>query len=110
MQAKCPYKSNPISLTTTRMKTMTGLRKVGAITVACMFGIAAHSANADTTLQTVKERDKVICGANGGRPGFSGLDSKGQWQGIDVEVCRAIAAATLGNANKTQFVKPESVS
>jgi len=63
---------------------------------------------ASSTLETVKSRDRVICGANGGRPGFSGLDSKGQWQGIDVEVCRAVAAATLGDANKVQFVKVTS--
>jgi general L-amino acid transport system substrate-binding protein len=68
---------------------------------ALAVGIGAQAAQAATTLETVKSRDKVICGANGGRPGFSGIDSKGQWQGIDVEVCRAIAAATLGNAGKT---------
>lgn len=65
-------------------------------------------ASAQATLSAVKARDKVICGANGGRPGFSGLDSKGQWQGIDVEVCRAVAAAVVGDANKTQFVKVTS--
>jgi general L-amino acid transport system substrate-binding protein len=75
---------------------------------ALAFGLSAQAADAATTLETVKSRDKVICGANGGRPGFSGIDSKGQWQGIDVEVCRAIAAATLGNAGKTQFVKVTS--
>lgn len=79
---------------------------------AAMAGLTAfvfaESASAQTTLETVKSRDKVICGANGGRPGFSGLDSKGQWQGIDTEVCRAIAAATVGDAGKTQFVKVTS--
>jgi len=68
----------------------------------------AQAAQAATTLETVRQRDKVICGANGGRPGFSGLDSKGQWQGMDVEVCRAVAAAVLGDANKVQFVKVSS--
>jgi len=75
---------------------------------ALAAGLAAPPVEAATTLEAVKSRDKVICGANGGRPGFSGIDSKGQWQGIDVEVCRAIAAATLGNASKTQFVKVTS--
>lgn len=78
------------------------------LTGALLAGLAAQSAGAATTLETVKQRGKVICGANGGRPGFSGLDSKGQWQGIDVEVCRAIAAATLGDASKAQFVKVSS--
>ena len=68
----------------------------------------ASAADAGPTLASVQERGKVVCGANGGRPGFSGLDSKGQWQGIDVEVCRAIAAATLGDASKAEFVKVSS--
>lgn len=70
--------------------------------------LTSHVSYANSTLDTVKARDRVICGANGGRPGFSGLDSKGQWQGIDVEVCRAIAAATLGDSTKVQFVKVTS--
>ncbi|MBN8957224.1 MAG: amino acid ABC transporter substrate-binding protein [Rhizobiales bacterium] len=72
------------------------------------FGLAAVDARADTTLEIVKKRDKVICGANGGRPGFSGLDAKGEWQGIDAETCRAVAAAALGDSKKTQFVKVTS--
>jgi len=80
--------------------------------MAALAGLATLNftvdASAQTTLSAVKARDKVICGANGGRPGFSGLDSKGQWQGIDVDVCRAVAAATVGDANKTQFVKVTS--
>jgi general L-amino acid transport system substrate-binding protein len=72
------------------------------------FGLMAVDARADTTLEIVKKRDKVICGANGGRPGFSGLDAKGEWQGIDAETCRAVAAAALGDAKKTQFVKVTS--
>ncbi len=80
--------------------------------IAALAGLTAISlaaeASAETTLEAVKARDKVICGANGGRPGFSGLDSKGLWQGIDTDVCRAIAAATVGDASKTQFVKVTS--
>ena len=81
-----------------------------ALFAACAlaWGFAVPQAEAATTLETVKARDKVICGANGGRPGFSGIDSKGQWQGIDVEVCRAIAAAALGRADKVQLVKVTS--
>ncbi len=66
------------------------------------------TASAQSTLEAVKSRGKVICGANGGRPGFSGLDSKGVWQGIDAEVCRAIAAATLGDVSKAEFQKVSS--
>jgi general L-amino acid transport system substrate-binding protein len=87
---------------------MNKLRRAAIVSIASVIGFTAQLASAATTLQSVKARDKVICGANGGRPGFSGLDSKGQWQGIDVEVCRAIAAATLGSAAKTQLVKVSS--
>ena len=88
---------------------MNKLGRAMLVFVASLIALGVQEASAaTTTLQAVKARDKVICGANGGRPGFSGLDSKGQWQGIDVEVCRTIAAATLGNASKTQFVKVSS--
>jgi general L-amino acid transport system substrate-binding protein len=87
---------------------MKKLSKAIFASCALSMGLVSYAAQAATTLETVKARDKVVCGANGGRPGFSGIDSKGQWQGIDVEVCRAIAAATLGDASKTQFVKVTS--
>lgn len=60
---------------------------------------------AGATLDAVKARGKVICGVNGNRAGFSALDSKGQWQGMDVETCKAIAAAVLGDSSKVQFLK-----
>jgi len=77
---------------------------LGALT----FVPASQAADAGPTLASVKSKGKVTCGANGGRPGFSGIDSKGRWQGIDVEVCRAVAAATLGDASKTELVKVSS--
>ncbi len=77
--------------------------------IASMLALAAAlSVPADAaspTLEAVKGRDKLICGANGSRPGFSSLDSKGEWQGLDVDTCKAVAAAVLGDAAKTQFVK-----
>ncbi len=80
--------------------------------IAAATGLTASTyvdtAAAQATVDSVKKQDKVICGANGGRPGFSGLDSKGEWQGIDADTCRAIAAAVLGDATKTQFVKVTS--
>jgi general L-amino acid transport system substrate-binding protein len=61
--------------------------------------------HAGPTLDAVKGRGKLICAANGNRPGFSALDSRGQWQGLDVDTCRALAAAVLGDAGKVEFVK-----
>ena len=60
---------------------------------------------AATTVDAIKARGMVICGVNGNRAGFSALDSKGQWAGMDVDTCKAIAAAVLGDKNKVQFVK-----
>jgi len=60
---------------------------------------------ADATLDAVKKRGTVICGVNGNRAGFSALDSQGRWRGMDVDTCKAIAAAVLGDSEKVQFVK-----
>ncbi len=56
------------------------------------------------TLQSVKERGYLQCGVSTGVPGFSNPDDKGNWTGIDVDVCRAMAAAVLGDANKVKYV------
>ncbi len=76
-----------------------------SIAAAVAIGGIPTPVQADVTLDTVKKRGKVICGANGSRAGFSALDSKGQWQGLDVDTCKAIAAAVLGDKEKVQFVK-----
>ena len=68
-------------------------------------GAFASANAASVTLDTIKSRGKLICGANGSRPGFSSLDGKGEWQGLDVDTCKAVAAAVLGDASKVQFVK-----
>ena len=56
------------------------------------------------TLDTVKSRDSLKCGVTNGLTGFSNPDKQGNWEGMDVDVCRAIAAAVLGDANKVTFV------
>jgi len=63
------------------------------------------AAHAGPTLDAVKSRGKLICAVNGNRPGFSAIDSKGVWSGLDVDTCRAVAAAVLGDSNKVQYVK-----
>ena len=66
------------------------------------------AAKAGPTLDAVVERGAVICGVNGNRAGFSALDSRGEWSGMDVDTCKAIAAAVLGDGSKVQFVKTTS--
>lgn len=56
------------------------------------------------TLEQVKSRGSLNCGVSTGLPGFSSTDSAGNWQGLDADGCRAIAAAVLGDANSVSFV------
>jgi general L-amino acid transport system substrate-binding protein len=55
------------------------------------------------TLGEVKKRGFLKCGVGQGLAGFSSPDKAGQWHGIDVDLCRAVAAATLGDANKVKY-------
>jgi general L-amino acid transport system substrate-binding protein len=62
------------------------------------------TANAQSTLESVRSRGVLACGVNTGLAGFSQPDSKGVWRGIDVDVCRAVAAAVFGDASKVRYV------
>jgi general L-amino acid transport system substrate-binding protein len=64
---------------------------------------AAAPVFAQSTLDSVRGKGFVQCGVNTGLAGFSQPDSKGVWRGIDVDVCRAVAAAVLGDANKVRY-------
>ena len=75
-----------------------------AAIVAAMGTLMAVPAHAGKTLDGIKARGQVICGVNTGLPGFSAADSAGKWSGLDVDVCRALAAATLGDAEKVKYV------
>ncbi|WP_428458269.1 amino acid ABC transporter substrate-binding protein [Photobacterium makurazakiensis] len=66
--------------------------------------VNAAPASTGSTLDKVKSAGMLKCGVSTGLPGFSSTDSKGNWEGIDVEYCRAVAAAVLKDANKVQFV------
>lgn len=72
----------------------------GALTVA---GLAAGAAAAGT-LDDVKARGKLNCGVATGLVGFAAPDANGEWDGFDVAVCRAVAAAVLNDANAVEFV------
>jgi len=55
------------------------------------------------TLDDVKRKGFVQCGVSQGLPGFSNPDEKGNWTGIDVDICRAVAAAIFGDASKVKY-------
>jgi len=56
------------------------------------------------TLQEVQRRGELLCGVSTGIPGFSNPDENGTWAGFDVDLCRAVAAATLGDASKIKVI------
>jgi len=56
------------------------------------------------TLEAVKANNLLRCGVSPGIPGFSSLDEQGEWQGLDVDICRGVAAAVLGNASLVDFI------
>ncbi|MDH4392701.1 MAG: amino acid ABC transporter substrate-binding protein [Aquabacterium sp.] len=66
--------------------------------------MAALPAQAGKTVDAIKARGQLICGVNTGLAGFSAADSQGNWSGLDVDVCKAIAAAMLGDASKVKYV------
>jgi general L-amino acid transport system substrate-binding protein len=65
--------------------------------------VLAAPADAASTLDTVRQRGHVVCGVNTGLPGFSFPDAQGRWSGLDVDLCRAVAAAVLGDAGKARY-------
>lgn len=76
-------------------------RFASILALAVIF--VAQSASAQT-LKTVKDRGILHCGANGTLAGFGLPDAQGKWTGLDVDVCRAVAAAIFNDANKVKFV------
>src|SRR5580658_1211183 len=71
----------------------------GAIALSALGASAA-----EPTLGVVKKRGQLVCGVNGELPGFSFFNAVEEWEGLDVEFCRAVAAAVLGDAGKVKFV------
>ncbi len=78
------------------------MKKLVMLTAGAALAVAAGTANA-ATLDDVKKKGFVQCGVSQGLPGFSNPDEKGNWSGIDVDVCRAVAAAVFGDATKVKY-------
>lgn len=70
--------------------------------LACALTIAP--AMAQSTLEAARSRGAVRCGVSTGFPGFAAPNARGEWRGLDVDACRAVAAAALGDAAKVQYV------
>src|SRR5437016_9944150 len=82
-----------------RVNSTFGIAMLGA---ALAFALGVEAASAQT-LKAVKDRGSLICGVSQGIPGFSNPDDKGNWTGLDVDLCRAIAAAVFNDPSKVKF-------
>ncbi len=76
---------------------------LGAAAAAFALALAAPAAYAGETFDAVKAKGFVQCGVNTGLPGFGTPDSNGVWTGLDVDFCRAIAAAVFGDTDAVKF-------
>ncbi|MGL4499958.1 MAG: amino acid ABC transporter substrate-binding protein [Planktothrix sp.] len=96
------------------------MHKCGSLLVATLLLVApltaCESSNPTSTgttssggssinsrLDTIKQRGKLICGVDGKIPGFSFVDESGQYSGLDVDICKAVAAAVFGDANAVEY-------
>ena len=87
--------------------------KWNGLLIAALLAIAPLSSCGDrqrqassppqSRLDLVKQRGKVLCGVNGGLPGFSFVDENGRYSGIEVDICRAVAAAIFDNPEAVEF-------
>jgi general L-amino acid transport system substrate-binding protein len=82
---------------------MTHLAKV-AFLAATLVAIPGAAGAQQKTLDAVKQRGLLSCGVHTGLAGFGAADDKGVWTGLDVDYCKAIAAAVLGDAGKVRYV------
>ncbi|MCU0908549.1 MAG: amino acid ABC transporter substrate-binding protein [Rhodobacteraceae bacterium] len=83
------------------------MKKTLIIGAATLVGLAS-AASAQATLEAVKARGQLVCGTNTGLAGFAAPDAQGNWQGFDVDVCKALAAAIFGDATKVEYIPTTS--
>ncbi len=80
------------------------------IALAATLMLSLSGAAGAATLDNVRQKGTVSCGVNVGLGGFSMPDSTGVWKGLDVDVCRAVAAAVFGDASKVRYVPTTGTS
>ncbi len=79
------------------MKLTTLLTSVAAVAAMTLGGVTTVSA--ESTLDIVKKRGHLRCQDGQPSPGYYNLDAKGNWYGLDVQTCHAVAAAVFGDAD-----------
>jgi general L-amino acid transport system substrate-binding protein len=80
------------------------MKRASLVLTLAIAGALPATAVSAQTLKTVKDRGVLSCGVTSGLPGFSAPDDKGNWTGLDVDMCRALAAAVLNDPTKIKFV------
>ena len=85
-----------------RLRQLLALVSIGAVLL--VSGCASEDGGVQSQkMATIKGRGKLICGVDGKLPGFSFVSSNGQYSGLDVDVCQAVAAALLGDPKKVEY-------
>ena len=77
---------------------------LATLCTTAVLALSALPAQAGKTVDEIKKRGQLVCGVSTGLAGFSAADSQGNWSGLDVDMCKAIAAAMLGDASKVKYV------
>lgn len=85
------------------MRKLTSVLLATMLLAAPLTGCGGSSEATKSRLDTVKERGKLICGVEGNIPGFSFVDQSGNYSGIDVDVCKAVAAALFNDPNAVEY-------
>ena len=80
------------------------IKRVCLVLAIMLTMIGAGQSGGAFTLETVKERGELNCGISIGRDGFANPDENGKWRGLNVDICRAVAAATVGDAAKVNYI------
>jgi general L-amino acid transport system substrate-binding protein len=79
-------------------------RAIATIAVGVAATLVASAASAQATLNNVKQKGFLTCGSNPGLAGFGVPDAQGNWTGLDVDFCRALAAAIFNDPTKVRFI------
>src|SRR5205807_2581326 len=76
-------------------------RRLGCVVLLALLGTLIAGASDAQTLAAVRQRGNLLCGTSTGTAGF---DARGVWRGFMVDICRAVAAATLGDGERVRYV------
>lgn len=79
-------------------------RRLRGALLALVAALLATGVQAGAQLAQIRERGHLLCGVGPGMVGFSKPDAAGRWQGLDVDICRAVAAAVLGDGQKVRYI------